>query len=209
VPQEEPFADFAAQSAVLALDCLDHAVFVLDASTHMLFASAAARRLIESGRLCVQNGLLCSPSAAETSMLRRLVRQRIENVSSAPAQMTFQRLDSADEALCLGVTAARQWEGGQVRTLATVFIAKPSQVSLPDVRQLRDHFGLTDAQARLAVEIVKGDGLTVCARRLGIAVTTARTHLRQIFQKTDTRRQAEFVRLICGCGLGMHVAGVG
>ena len=33
-------------------------------------------------------------------------------------------------------------------------------------------------------------------------MSTGRSHLKQIFQKTDTRRQAELVRLIAACRFG-------
>ncbi len=197
---EAAIVALAGQPATLALDYLGHAVFILDANSRIQFASAAAKRLIETDRLCVQNGSLCSPFASETITLRRLVRERIEAAAFGRTPMTFQRLDAADDALCIGITGMRPPGGtAQDKPLAIVFAASPSQISLPGLRQLRDHFGLTDAQARLAIEIVKGSGLKACARRLRIAETTARSHLRQIFEKTGTQRQAELVRLVCAC----------
>lgn len=196
---------FAGQSAALALDYLEHAVFVLDVDCGVHFASAAAKRLIETGRLCNRSGQLCSSVASETSALRRMVKERIEATSFGQTRMIFHRLDAGDDALCLGITAARQSGGSlQGRPFAIVFVTKPSQLSVPDERQLRDHFGLTDAQARLGIEIAKGHGLKACARRLGIAETTARSHLQQIFAKTGTKRQAEFVRLVCACRFSLR-----
>lgn len=189
-------AAITSQPAVLALDCLEQGVFVLDATLHVHFASAAAKRLIATDRMRIRNEHLCSPVASETIILRRLVEERIAATSAGRAQMTFHRLDGAEDVLCLGITASYQ---PPEPPLAIVLVAKPSQIALPDVHQLRNHFGLTEAQARLGIEIAKGHGLQVCARRLGIAVTTARTHLKQIFAKTDTRRQAEFVRLAYAC----------
>jgi len=61
---------------------------------------------------------------------------------------------------------------------------------------LRQDFRLTAAQAGFTREILKADGLQAAADRLGISLTTARTHLAHLFDKTDTRRPAEFVRLI-------------
>jgi DNA-binding CsgD family transcriptional regulator len=202
---EAAIVALAGQPATLALDYLGHAVFILDANSRIQFASAAARQLIETDRLCVQNGSLCSRFASETTTLRRLVRERVEAAAFGRTPMTFQRLDAADDALCLGITATRP-PGGTVqdKPLAIVFAASPTQISLPGLRQLRDHFGLTDAQARLAIEVVKGSGLKACARRLRIAETTARSHLRQIFEKTGTQRQAELVRLVCACRFSMQ-----
>lgn len=60
---------------------------------------------------------------------------------------------------------------------------------------MRRH-ALTAAEADVAIEIMRGDGRKAAAARLGIAETTARTHLSRIFCKTGARRQAELVRLL-------------
>lgn len=64
------------------------------------------------------------------------------------------------------------------------------------IDNLRRRFGLTRAEAILALEICKGDGRAAAAKRCGISVSTAHTHLNRIFSKTGTRRQAELLRLL-------------
>ena len=188
------------QFASFALDCLETAVFVLDRDLRIQFASAAAKRLLEEGRLSDRNGQLCSPIDGETAVLRRVVRQCVELSSIGPSQMTFHRLGDVEDALCLAVVAARRpGEARQDQPFVMVFASMPCEASLPDTQQLRSHFGLTYSQAKLAIEIAKGEGLRVCTQRLGIAMSTGRSHLRQIFQKTETRRQAELVRVISAC----------
>jgi len=54
----------------------------------------------------------------------------------------------------------------------------------------------TEAEAAVAVEVLKTDGLQAMAGRLGISLATAHTHLAQVFDKTGTHRQAELVRLL-------------
>jgi DNA-binding CsgD family transcriptional regulator len=66
----------------------------------------------------------------------------------------------------------------------------------PPASILRSRFSLTTAEARLALEILNGDGIAAAARRLSVSQTTARTHLAQVFAKTGTRRQAELVRIL-------------
>jgi DNA-binding CsgD family transcriptional regulator len=61
---------------------------------------------------------------------------------------------------------------------------------------LRCHFGLTPAEARLALHLVAGEALRPAAVKLSISYETARTHLKNIFGKTGTRRQAELVIVI-------------
>lgn len=72
----------------------------------------------------------------------------------------------------------------------------------PELRQdrvvthLQDRFGLTQAEARVAIEIARGDGRHAAAARLGLSVNTVRTHLNSIFGKTGVSRQAELIRAI-------------
>ncbi|MGH6867501.1 MAG: helix-turn-helix transcriptional regulator [Methylocella sp.] len=63
---------------------------------------------------------------------------------------------------------------------------------------LRRRFNLTSTEAALAAEILRGDGRKAAARRCGISDATANTHLRKIFAKTGTHRQAELVRYLLG-----------
>jgi len=58
---------------------------------------------------------------------------------------------------------------------------------------LRCHFGLTPAEARLALRLVTGETLRSAAAKLSITYENARTQLKNIFNKTGTCRQAELV----------------
>jgi DNA-binding CsgD family transcriptional regulator len=61
---------------------------------------------------------------------------------------------------------------------------------------LRSHFGLTPAEAKLALHLVAGETLRAAAAKLSITYETARTELKNIFNKTGTCRQAELVIVI-------------
>lgn len=65
-----------------------------------------------------------------------------------------------------------------------------------DKETLRQFYGLTPAEARLAQCLVKGQRLDEAAAALHITSGTARTHLKHIFSKTETTRQAELVSLM-------------
>ena len=51
-------------------------------------------------------------------------------------------------------------------------------------------------ESELALAVVAGHGLRAAAQQLGIALTTARTHLQHVFEKTQTRRQSELTSLV-------------
>ena len=61
---------------------------------------------------------------------------------------------------------------------------------------LQCHFGLTPAEARLALHLVAGETLRSAEVKLSISYETARTCLKKIFRKTGTCRQAELVLII-------------
>jgi DNA-binding CsgD family transcriptional regulator len=61
---------------------------------------------------------------------------------------------------------------------------------------LQCHFGLTPAEARLALHLVAGETLRSAEVKLSISYETARTSLKNIFRKTGTCRQAELVIVI-------------
>jgi DNA-binding CsgD family transcriptional regulator len=82
------------------------------------------------------------------------------------------------------------------RPRAILFITDPEEADTVRRESLQQDFGLTPAEAGFTREILKAAGLQAAADRLGISLTTARTHLAHVFDKTGTHRQAELVRLI-------------
>jgi DNA-binding CsgD family transcriptional regulator len=83
------------------------------------------------------------------------------------------------------------------------------------IELLRSQFGLTPAEARLALHLVAGETLRSAEAKLSISYETARTHLKNIFNKTGTCRQAELVVAIVtalpGCmrlGSNEQISGV-
>src|SRR4029450_278147 len=61
---------------------------------------------------------------------------------------------------------------------------------------LQRHFDLTPAEARLALHLVAGETLRSAEAKLSITYETARTHLKNIFNKAGTCRQAELLVVI-------------
>ena len=117
---------------------------------------------------------------------------------------------SASDSAKLVVTVAR---GGQRRPLsalvapfgrdgderaAIVFLSDPDGGAETREQALERLFGLTPAEARLAASLASGHSLQASAKAAGVTHHTARTHLKHIFVKTQTKRQAELVRLLVG-----------
>jgi DNA-binding CsgD family transcriptional regulator len=78
--------------------------------------------------------------------------------------------------------------------------AQPVETAETELKQL---YGFTATEARLANHLMEGLSLEDCCAAMGIRRTTARMHLRNIFAKTGVRRQGELVSLLLkSIGLG-------
>ena len=66
----------------------------------------------------------------------------------------------------------------------------------PPREALLSSFGLTAAEARLAIRMASGAALETVADELRISKETARNQLKAVFHKTGVRRQAELVALL-------------
>ncbi len=83
-----------------------------------------------------------------------------------------------------------------LRPAVCIMITDPdAQRPLPSQR-VQAAFGLTEAEARLASLLANGAELRSAAAELKITYGTARAHLAEIFQKTDTPRQGELIKLL-------------
>jgi len=72
----------------------------------------------------------------------------------------------------------------------------PDPRALPGVVRLRGEFGLTKAEARLALRLAEGSSLASAAQAFNVKLTTVRSQLQQVFAKTGTSRQTELVALL-------------
>ncbi|MGH6867264.1 MAG: helix-turn-helix transcriptional regulator [Methyloceanibacter sp.] len=85
---------------------------------------------------------------------------------------------------------------GSARPAAILFVNDREREMALRKDALQRRFGLTPAEADVAIEVARGDGRRASAQRLGVTVTTVRSHLTNIFAKTGIRRQGELVRLV-------------
>jgi DNA-binding CsgD family transcriptional regulator len=82
------------------------------------------------------------------------------------------------------------------RSRALLNITDLEDLPVPPESLLRRLFDLTPAEVRLAQALARGDTLEHAARALGVRITTARTQLAAIFEKSETHRQAKLVALL-------------
>lgn len=77
-----------------------------------------------------------------------------------------------------------------------VFLGDPGYAVEIDQPRLCELYGLTRAEARVAALLANGYRLEETAESLGLVYETARKHLKHVFGKTGTDRQAELIRML-------------
>ena len=83
---------------------------------------------------------------------------------------------------------------------ALALIVDAEKEPQPAAELLRRLYGLTLAEAEVALRILRGAKLKEIAEELSVSLSTVRTHLQHAFDKTDTHRQAELVRVLLPLG---------
>src|SRR6185436_11352842 len=95
-------------------------------------------------------------------------------------------------------SGARRKAGTSYSAVASVFVHRAA-LDLPSPPEaMAKAFQLTPAELRVLFAITEVGGVPEVAEVLGIADTTVRFHLRQLFEKTSTHRQADLVKLVAG-----------
>ena len=64
-------------------------------------------------------------------------------------------------------------------------------------------YGITPAQRKLAGYVVAGMDVVEAAGEMSISVTTARTHLQRMYEKTGVRSQAALVRTLLSVAVSL------
>jgi len=173
------------------------------ANGDILFANRAAEAMLaEADGIRTEKSRLRATTPADAAQFRHLIAAAAERLDAAGGVMALARPRPRRPLSVLVAPLAIEttWFVTD-RPAAIVFVADPDGEPRAAQDQLRKLYRLTPAEAAVAMAIARGEGLQAVADELGISLTTARTHLQHVFEKTETRRQAELGRLIATSGL--------
>jgi DNA-binding CsgD family transcriptional regulator len=182
------------------LDRLSLGAIVVDEDSHPLIVNRVAERILrKSDGLSSSPAGLCGSTAATTARLRAAVRETVHAAAGGHIRSVGLQIERAANARPFGAIVVSLRRSGRRRRrqpAAIVFIADPARTQITPERLLRELYGLTPAEARLAMALSHGKTLTDTAASLGIARNTAHSQLGSIFAKTGTSTQAELVHLL-------------
>lgn len=192
------------------LDVMPIGIAMLGCSGILLTANRTARDIIDAeDALYMGSGGLGLKLAAGRFRFRDFLAGSLGDVPSDPSGdlHTFSVPREGRRPLTLLVMPVkdRTQRRSDRDPAAMLFIGDPERPVDIDPRQLVRMYGLSRAEARVAVLLAKGLRLEQSAQQLGLTYETVRKHLKQIFSKTGTDRQAELVRTLSGGPAGLRV----
>jgi len=185
-----------------ALDALVVGVVIVDRTGRILFANRSAYAIGKrNDGLSLGSLGLCCGRTVDTRELRRKIHAAATiadiNLRAVPASMVVPR----SHGLRPYVVTVAPLRGAALdmlgsRGTAVLFITDPNLEPRRPSEILEQIYGLTPAEVRLAVALGAGKTLDDLVTAFGVAKTTLRTQLLQVFRKTGTSRQAELVLLV-------------
>jgi hypothetical protein len=144
------------------LDRLPRGLVLTDQEGTVLLASAVADEITAARHgLFIQGGRLRAVHADQNTRLTEAIRRCDTNPESLAGRMAISRPAGLTPhwVLVMPAPASTTLAPGTPRPRAVVLIMAPAAVPEPDTRMLRDVFGLTATEGRLAALLVQGKSI--------------------------------------------------
>jgi DNA-binding CsgD family transcriptional regulator/PAS domain-containing protein len=187
---------------VAALDVLSDGIVIVGGDGRVVHLNPAAEAIVASADgLCVRSGYLRATVSRTDGVLDLAVHRAFSRGSSTVATggcVAVPRLSGLRPYVVRVIPLNPEGRVGEASSTVLVVIADPEQEPEPESEALRRLYGLTKTEAAVAVRVLGGSGLKPIADDMSLSLATVRSHLQHVFDKTDTHRQAELVRLLLG-----------
>ncbi len=185
----------------VAVAAAGFAVFLLTGDCRVVFANAKADDLVRRGMgLRHERGRLAATSHAPTTRLRALARKAASPKTGevhTGGTIELCRAENCPPLLAHVIALAPNRTAASLdlgQPAAALFVIDPAANLDATTQRFAVQFGLTGAETRVLVELVRGNGLLSAAAQLKITEATARTHAKRVLAKTGTCRQTELIR---------------
>ncbi|OKO71486.1 hypothetical protein AC629_39225 [Bradyrhizobium sp. NAS80.1] len=181
-----------------ALDHLMLGVIVVDQAGSEIWHNRGAEEIASDSEVLTFTGpRLVGRDASNTQAVRELICRAI---AGEPGLLPIEREHSKPLLLVATPLRPAGIYGSSARPdemgYGVVFVSDPDRTHNFTVESLQRAFDLTYREAQTAIAIARGQGLKIAARTMGVAPTTVRSQLQQVFAKTGTNHQAELAALV-------------
>ena len=185
-----------------ALDALKAAIFLLDASGNITHLNEGGRDIIERRDfLRAERGRLVAADPQLNRVLREAMAASVFGDGATRSESIALPFVAHDGERFVGhmlpLTAGQRRSTGTAFDASAILFVRKTALDVPQAADIiKGIFQLTPAEARVLLTIVEAGGVAESAKNLDIAESTVKTHLGRIFTKTDTKRQADLVKLV-------------
>lgn len=203
-------AELAVATTLTALDRLPSGVLLLDGSGAVAFANRSAQRMLENGdglylrKLynAASPGELIAENAADNKLIGDAISATLNRDPYATPH--FSECVTISHASGLASYAMQfsalgnqnEFGGDSGAYAAIIFIADSAQVVDIDPASLQSAYGLTPAEARVAVALLEFGSAKEVADKLGVSPHTVRVQIRHVYAKLGVDTRARFVKLL-------------
>jgi len=188
-----------------ALDRLNTSIMLISGDGDVDWHNAAAGRLLRrSSALQLFSGRLRCAESSDCRRLRGLIAQVQSGALPTATLAIGQR---GEMPLHVRIEPLKAGRAEQLNTdnAVALFLSEPGEATMLEPADIATLFGLTPAEAHLAVALGSGSSVADHAAERGITIGTARIQLKQVLAKTATGRQSELVRRLCGSVAGVII----
>ena len=173
---------------------------ILDRAGKIVASNRVARDTIDQHRAFnIQDGTLAISDRRSNEQLYAA----LENIEKSqgndnPMPITITVHPGQGQALGLMIRPVRPEDSltHPVQAHAVVFISDPQGTPEISAHTLKDLFGFTSSESKVAAYLANGQTLNETAEALSISINTAKSHARNIYEKTGVNKQTKFIQLI-------------
>lgn len=189
------------------LDSLSTGVLLLDAGGRVAYVNQAAHRQLDTSTLLRIEGAALRVFDRDTNKRFGVAIKTATNAAQHHLPdaefVTIGDVDSGGFIATVVPLARLPGAGLQAPVYPVgIFLRQPGKRPPFAIEAFGEFYRLTPAETRVAAVLSQGGGLTPVCDILGISLATARTHLKRIFAKTGTDRQAKLMALMSSTTAG-------
>lgn len=191
-------ARMAWEAALATLDKFNRGIFLLDDDGKVCFANRAAEGMVaQKDGLLLRRGRLQFSAIDTNAAFEAFLADGRDRAASSGFVLRATRLRLKQPYRVLVSRLVHRHKCDGCGAGYCVFIYEPNGGHIPvSVAVLRQLYGLTPAEARLANALFGGRSLAKSARAGGISINTAKSVLKRIFTKCAVRSQPELLLLL-------------
>ncbi len=185
------------------VNALAAAVLLIGADGTIVYANASAQTMLDDGQVLKRTaeGSLSAATSGDreelSAAIAELTTEGAARDRAAPVVLLKGKNGARFVAHLVSLTSGQRQEAGRMLGAAAAVFVHQAELTRPTLIQVvTQRFNLTEAESRVLFTILEAGGIQETAALLGISPETVRTHLKRLFRKTNTARQADLVRLV-------------